>query len=525
MARTYIRQATQIRRSDLYDDTITPSATNYETNPVSVEDDLNSLRSQVQNFLNRSGAGFPTGNWWDDIPAPSTFENGTERGIVDLNQDLHDLQRKRVLDHVLEVGKDVAVGASTNRVILGTGELPTNTTAAVGAVATRGAVVAAHGGTFGDHSLAEVAGGNTVTPKNLCRIFDASTGDPIEDASGREIMALLQTETATDGHTITDTTPTRAQLSFVKINSTFDDLIAAANADIENRTINYAYVERFALEDLPEDAWLSPVLGDLGAANTDRQATYNNQGTSPVELTTNATLDLNATGVYWEIRDLLNAPIFRLTEGTGGGTTELRLFADLDVFNIDAISNDFANGATFNSSGTRPVVIGTADGEIGSSAGDLMVRATAELLLDDGNQTGSTWAQDGIKLSDTTAEWDTFETNFGEVSILNAINQASTTGGANRGTKTYAAVTTQTAADTDVGGVGGGTNLDAQLPDMSGGSFLTDFDVFLNGVLLRPGANAAANNDYYPGTSLPNGQLRFEFQVEVSDVICVIPWA
>ena len=66
-------------------------------------------------------------------------------------------------------------------------------------------------------------------------------------------------------------------------------------------------------------------------------------------------------------------------------------------------------------------------------------------------------------------------------------------------------VTANVSANADVGGVGGGANLDAQLPDMSGGTFLTDYDVFVNGQLQRPGADASANNDYYPGTSLANG--------------------
>lgn len=96
-------------------------------------------------------------------------------------------------------------------------------------------------------------------------------------------------------------------------------------------------------------------------------------------------------------------------------------------------------------------------------------------------------------------------------------------GGKVRSTKVYAEVTANLAANVDVGGVGGGTNLDAQLPDMSGGTFLQDYDVYLNGSLLRPGANSGTNNDYYPGTSLANGQLRFEFQLKSGDVICVVP--
>lgn len=54
----------------------------------------------------------------------------------------------------------------------------------------------------------------------------------------------------------------------------------------------------------------------------------------------------------------------------------------------------------------------------------------SELRLWDDNHTGSGWTQQYMTLSDATSEWNTFETNFGEVSILNAINQAKGAGGA-----------------------------------------------------------------------------------------------
>jgi hypothetical protein len=113
-----------------------------------------------------------------------------------------------------------------------------------------------------------------------------------------------------------------------------------------------------------------------------------------------------------------------------------------------------------------------------------------------------------------------YETAFGgEVSLMNAIVQASV---AENRDKTVAVVTSTTTADTDVGGSGGGTNLDAQLGDYSGVTWLTDVDVFLNGVLLRNGADAAANHDVYPGTSPALGQLKFEFTVKTNDVITMI---
>jgi len=131
MARTFIRQDTQIRKSDLYDDTIAPSVAAYETNPTNIEDDLNRVRSALQNFLNRNGASFPVGNWYDDIPAPVSFENGSSRGIGELNQQLHDLERKRVLVEVFNPN-DVPVGTQANGTLTATANFANGETVTTG---------------------------------------------------------------------------------------------------------------------------------------------------------------------------------------------------------------------------------------------------------------------------------------------------------------------------------------------------------------------------------------------------------
>lgn len=521
MARTFIRQATQIRKSDTYDDTIAPSLANYETNPVTIEDDLNSVRSMLSELRD-----VQAGNWYDALSAPVTFENGTTRGVQDVNQDLHDLERKRVLRNVHNL-VDVTVGAGNNFVILGTGELPAQTTAALGAVTTRGTVVAAHGGTFGTHALSEVAGPTTISPLNLMLIVDGASRDPIL-SSGRQVYGLLQAESGiSDGSTITDTTTTRVQISFVRANAAGDDLEAVPVADIENAVINYTTRERVALEDLNEYDFLSGAIVDVPAGSTvTRQVAYDNQGATPVDLTTNAILDLEGAGLEWQIRDDLEALLFRVIEGSAGGTSEVEIGADVDLFDVDAAVNVFAEGATLNAINTRPIAVGVTDGIVESTAGDLGLYAASELVLNDTNlTTEATWTGPGVKLTDTTTEVTDYETAFGgEVSLFNAIVQAYNSG--SRGTKVYAVHTAaSTAADTDVGGVGGGSNLDAQLPDMSGGTFTTDYDVYLNGELMRPGADATANHDYYPGTSLANGQLKFEFVLRTNDVICVVPYA
>ena len=528
---TRSRQDTQIRPSDLYDDTVPPTLAAYETNAANIEDNLNHLRSQAQNFLNRSGAGFPAGNWWSDITAPGTFENGTQRGINVLNTDLHDLERKRILARISQIGNDISIGAPGDQyVILALSEIPAVTTMAIGTTTTLGTVAAA-ATTFGTASATDiVTGPSVVRPNNLCVIWNSAAGstggeigDVVKDVNGEQIYALLQSENATDGHTATGTTPNRLQLSFVKLNATADGLILASAGTMDGVIFDYAPIQRFAFEDIPEDAFLGGNFVDSGVANATRKSGYDNQGIVPVDVNTNSFLDLEGPGLTWQIRDDLEAVLFSIVEGSAGGTSTVRFGTDVDVFDNNAAVNDFQSGATIRSSGTRPIVIGVTDGVIGTSAGDLMVNATTELLFDDGNQTGSTWAQDGIKLSDTTAEWDAFEAKFGEVSLLAAITAAA----GSRTPPIFATVTANVAANADVSGPANDNNLSVDLGSLAAGVFVDDYSFYLNGYRLRPGANVGAGFDIYPGTSLANGQVRFSEKLKAGgspDVFMVEKW-
>jgi hypothetical protein len=92
--------------------------------------------------------------------------------------------------------------------------------AAVDLGSANGAVVASLAGDVGVLSLAEVAGLNAISPKNLCLIREAGTNDPIL-SSGNQVYALLQAEIGVaDGNNFNDTTK-QVQLSFVTISSSF----------------------------------------------------------------------------------------------------------------------------------------------------------------------------------------------------------------------------------------------------------------------------------------------------------------
>ena len=394
MARTFVRQDTQIRNSDLYDDTLAVGVT-LESGQTEIEGDLNAIRSQAKRALFADNAG----DWYADINIPSALDTGTKRGITNLNTDLHELERKRVLveSHLMSDvtigtqatgtltttgvfvdGETVTVGAQTytlkspfvnaannidasgttaqtlenlRRAINGDGVagtnygtgttvnasayavdtattlvltaktggtagngvattsvtanasfgganlsggtatsvsvlnrtaiLPPNTTLAIGAVTTRGTVSAAHGGTFGAHSLTVVTGASATSPKNLVPVVDSATHDPIL-SSGRRVYALFQSESSTDGSTATITTPNRVQLSYVRLDVSGMALEAVPAADISGTFIHYAAIERKALEDLNEQDFLRGSTLDVPSSTTvTRQVAYDNQGTDP----------------------------------------------------------------------------------------------------------------------------------------------------------------------------------------------------------------------------------------------------
>ena len=529
MPRTFVRQITQIRNSDLYDDTIVPSQAAFETSPAEVERDLNNLRSMIHELRD-----VRTSDWWRPLTAATGFESGTTRGVQNLNQALHNLERKRLLKRVRMTGVDV-IGGSFQLVVLGLGKLPSVTTAAVGAVTTTGAVVAV-ASTFGVASATDiVAGSNALQPKNLVRIVSGTTGDAINDAQGREIMGLLQSESGTNGHTISDITPNRVQISYVVRNTSNDALILAAVGSMSGVTFDYAYIRRDALADCPEEAFLGDDFADAGASIIGLQTAYNNQGATPVNVTTSTFIDLESAGIQHCWRDDLEADLLCIIEGSAGGTSEIKLGTAVDIFNVDAIVNNFENGASFDTgtSGTT-INVGTTANQIDSGgvlniksagASNLNLQSASKLNLTDTYRAGSTWSiATGIPLANSSAEWSSFETLFGEVSLLNAIEQAGTSSSRVR---VNAVVTANVSADNDVSGPANDNNISVNLGDLSLGSFLNDYDFYFNGVLLRPGANAAANEDVYPGTSLANGQIRFEFNIKstgVADVITVVKW-
>lgn len=616
MARQFIRPVSQIKTIDTFDDQVAAGSA-LETTSWNMEQMLGGVISQLNRFLNTSVSG---NDWFADLTAPTTFENGAQRGIDDVNQDLHDLERKRVLvsrsdlndvtvpadvkatgtltgtvnfadgDTVtigstiytmkspfvnaayninaatdlqttlanlkaainLEAGSGTLYGTGTlihptvectasgattlsaraklggtqgnliatdssvgdpdwgaatltggtgDVVVLALGEVPPSpyNVAAIGSVTTLGSV-AAYVATFGSVSLNEVSGANAVNPKNLCLIEDTTTHDPIL-SGGRVVYALFQSESNTDGSTITGTTPNRVQLSFVRINVGGTDLELVPSSDISGHTIHYSNPVRKGLTDLNEQDFLRGAIIDTPAgATVTRQVAYDNQGTTPVDVTTHSYLDLEGAGLKWEIRDDNQAVLFNVTENSVAGTSTIAFGSDVDIFDNNAASNDFLQGAAFDTGGTT-INVGVTPGQIDSAgalvvasaaAGDLTLSASDELILSDGYYAGSTY-DTPFTLSDSSAEWSAFESAYGEVSLLNAIVQA---GKSDNRRRAVATVTTAITATTLIEGPSGpgSANISADLLDYRYvTSFDDDVEVFINGVLQFNGSG----NDVY----------------------------
>ena len=82
----------------------------------------------------------------------------------------------------------------------------------------------------------------------------------------------------------------------------------------------------------------------------------------------------------------------------------------------------------------------------------------------------------------------------------------------------FAKVTSAAAAGSDLYD---GENLDNTLPTFSAATFATDYDIFMNGQLLRPGSDFDV---YIGGVGDNEAKLRLTYDVVVDDVICVISY-
>lgn len=513
MARfTFLRQDATLK-TDVYGDAVAAGEANLVTAATVLEDDLNSLRSQVNRILAVS-----TGNWYDDIATA----NGKKRALSELNTDLDDLETKIIVCNAT-VLTDITVTAAQNWEILSVAGSETPTQVAAVAATQPGAIVAQSALNGAGFNVAEAtlvaAGPNALNPANLLSIRDATTKAVIESVAGgnsRDVMGLLQYEsTGVDGGAFNDTSEgNRVKITFVRINAAGTALEACPVGDIAGKTIEYNYNFQVLFDNIDRNCFISNrgFVDQAAAVDVTLDTAIDNQsGNATQEQNINVQIGDNFT---WAFLDDAAANLLSVESDTVGGGSTVAIGAAVDVLDIDAISVDFASGVTIGSGGANPLQLGVTTGLIQTTAGDLTLGGTnGETILNDSNMVAEgTWAGPGVKVSETTAEVSAYETAFGgEVSLMNALVQAKNSSAVR---KVVSVVTANISADADASL--GDTNLSVALGDLSTGTFVDDYDIYVNGQLLVNGVDAAANRDVYPGTSLAAGQLKFEFNLKAT---------
>jgi len=444
MGRTFIRQEAQIRNSDLYDDTLTMA--NAESSPTNIEDDLNYLRTQLKVLNGQT-------NWYD---------------AVSDNFNLTAIHDKTFL-YWIQKTDDVAVSASNNYVLL-TGSTKPSDNIAI-AASTLGAVTAQLAGAIGSHSLTAATNNG-----NLLSIRDAATNDAIYTSAGHLIYGLLQVGTAaTDGNPFGDTSDNdQGQISFVYIDPSTEALTAVPVADIESKTIEYAYKKRTDFYNLPEGAFDSSITF-VDSSDLDQltlQDVYNNSTTGQFLLTSakdySIDLDGNADA------EIVDGATSYLTTNRTDTTLDLGVDTTLldgsELRFYDTGSSNYVGFVAPALTADQMWVLPDADG------------TTGQVLYTDGSG-NLDWKDSG---GDTKKAW--YE------------------------------IAAPIAADTAIN-ISSFTNPDSMTFSTVAADWVNDYDVFFNGVMQLSGASAAANNDVY---WLSSATIAFEYNLTTNDIIQVV---
>ena len=490
MPLTLMRQDHIRTEGSSIDDSLTPS--DHDSSAVTLEDTVNYLASQLADILGETN--------WENAPDLSIATMAAKTWLDDK------LGLRRLQHATASAPKDITVPSSQNYVVLSAASSePPSRDAAFGST-TIGAVCAELGvGELGSHQLTEITGLTTLSPKNLCLIWDGSTGDPIE-SSNRQVYALLQIENgAVDGDPFDDTN-NQGQLSFVRPNATYDDLEACPVADIETKVINYAYADREYLVNWSEQDWLQDFsLVDMAAAGVAISMDTAYDGGSVVAVDdTNVEFRLTDDKTF-EVSDSSGtAKILQVQALSAGDEVEINGLLDLNG-DLDGGSNK----ATFNS-----VEIGGAAGRV-SSTTNLDLQAAADILF-------TTSRESGLALDDATA--GAISALFGQsfASVSAAIKYAGEHGGVDLTIGVFVA-SSNYAQDANIPGGAGG--LDISSPhsiDMNTPSGV-DTIIFFNGQLMY-GGNVTTQNDVYAGDTPANGDIKVDHPrgVRTGDILIAI---
>lgn len=507
MAITRLRQE-QIKTSRSQNDSISSGEASLVTASTDNQYDLNAIRSQINRILSPNG-----GNWYDDIQTVDGFQ----RGVNDLSFDLNSIETKPILFNT-QVLNSVTIGSSNNFSVLSVSGNQAPTEDAATATG-EGAIVSVLGaGDFGSNKLDVITGNNALEPYNLVHIRDASTNDAIT-SGGQTVFGLLQAENGVvNGDFFNDTTD-RVQISFVR-NDGSNTFEACPVADIQGKSIVYQYATRKKFENVPEGAYLNSTFADhVAAAEVTLQNAADNQGVTPVSIPNTLNFDLDDTAVY-RINDENSNVILAIENKTGAQANLVTISSKFTVqdeqLNLEKASFDTSN---------QSISIGDTTGAISSASSLSLLTsgASANVILDAGQNVefsdsyiGSTSFTGNLKLASSTTDYSSYITNFGQASLLSALNTAYSSGSGS----TLSRVDIQLTSDISVGSEvvpSSHTIINGSAPNWNNNTF-ADAQIFLYGNLQTRGANY----DYTQGSTTASGGIDFEYDLYTGDTISVI---
>lgn len=152
----------------------------------------------------------------------------------------------------------------------------------------------------------------------------------------------------------------------------------------------------------------------------------------------------------------------------------------------------------------------------GAAGQDTRLQSGRDLFFDDVYRPSSTFST-SLKLAAASSEWDTFESNYGEVSILNALNQAKASATSLADKSYYKRTGGTLNAGVALGGASFTPNFGTVFDGVPSADRNKRVDLFVNGQLLLSKSFDGVVFDYdiEPGT----GNITFEFPLENDDVV------
>jgi hypothetical protein len=495
-------------KPDTFDDTLSAaSITGLEGSAVDFADFQEGYLSQIKRILHGDDAG----NWHDSVTTEFS-RNGSLKSLASKTP----LDEKLTLRWKLNTTNLTAVATDAQHILLDTADEPPSSVIAI-ATSVKGACSAQLAGAVDTAGLDEIAGSNPLSPKNLVAIFSADSGDPIL-SGGRRVWGLLQVgSAATDGNSFATSGDDLGQISFVRANSTYDDLELTPVGDMDAEVIIYAYSVRNDLDSTSEDefrggiAQADPVQGvTVTLDNAYDGGNYITADASDIDFRLSDT-------VSFIVKKAGGNAMFTVIRTDAGTADEVIIGSDVDTFDVNASVNDFANGVTVDS-GTQSINVGvTASGVIDSASAELRANSgNAKISAASGELQFVSSRQASLPLDDATAGAISALSGGPHASVSAAIAHAMTIGGADLELKLFTAGSNY-ARDANIPAAT--FDLSTHSIDMNTISGV-DTLIFLNGD-LKVGGNVTTQNDVYVGDTAADGDLKFDLAkgIHSGDVI------